>query len=59
MCCAWAIFMFIFIPDSPYQTHWFNRAERLIIVSRKRDDQNGTDNRQCVAPFTSSGTCGN
>ncbi|KAJ7695062.1 major facilitator superfamily domain-containing protein [Mycena rosella] len=45
MCCAWAIFMFIFIPDSPYQTHWFTRAERLIIVSRKRNDQNGTDNR--------------
>ncbi|KAJ7132142.1 MFS general substrate transporter [Mycena epipterygia] len=45
MCCAWAIFMFIFIPDSPYQTHWFTRAERLIIVSRKREDQSGTDNR--------------
>ncbi|KAJ7460643.1 MFS general substrate transporter [Mycena latifolia] len=45
MCCAWAIFMFIFIPDSPYQTHWFTRAERLIIVSRKRNDQNVTDNR--------------
>ncbi|KAJ6581186.1 MFS general substrate transporter [Mycena capillaripes] len=45
LCCAWAIFMFIFIPDSPYQTHWFTRAERLIIVSRKRDDQNGPDNR--------------
>ncbi|KAJ7113689.1 MFS general substrate transporter [Mycena crocata] len=45
LCCAWAIFMFIFIPDSPYQTHWFTRAERLIVVSRKRDDQNGPDNR--------------
>ncbi|KAJ7743088.1 MFS general substrate transporter [Mycena metata] len=45
LCCAWAIFMFIFIPDSPYQTHWFTRAERLIIVSRKRNDQNGPDNR--------------
>ncbi|KAJ7173761.1 MFS general substrate transporter [Mycena filopes] len=45
LCCSWAIFMFIFIPDSPYQTHWFTRAERLIIVSRKRDDQNGPDNR--------------
>ncbi|KAJ7849435.1 MFS general substrate transporter [Mycena leptocephala] len=45
LCCAWAVFMFIFIPDSPYQTHWFTRAERLIIVSRKRDDQNGPDNR--------------
>ncbi|KAJ6485862.1 MFS general substrate transporter [Mycena sanguinolenta] len=46
LCCGWAIFMFIFIPDSPYQTHWFTRAERLIIVSRKRDDQNGPDNRR-------------
>ncbi|KAJ7281916.1 MFS general substrate transporter [Mycena rebaudengoi] len=45
LCCGWAIFMFIFIPDSPYQTHWFTRTERLIIVSRKRDDQNGPDNR--------------
>ncbi|KAJ7880349.1 MFS general substrate transporter [Mycena olivaceomarginata] len=45
LCCTWAIFMLIFIPDSPYQTHWFNRAERLIIVSRKRKDQNSTDNR--------------
>ncbi|KAK7031408.1 MFS general substrate transporter [Favolaschia claudopus] len=45
LCCSWAIFMWIFIPDSPYQTHWFTRAERLIIVSRKRDDQTGTDNR--------------
>ncbi|KAJ7850067.1 MFS general substrate transporter [Mycena olivaceomarginata] len=49
LCCTWAIFMLIFIPDSPYQTHWFNRAERLIIVSRKRKDQNSTDNRQWVA----------
>ncbi|KAJ6504899.1 MFS general substrate transporter [Mycena vitilis] len=45
LCCAWSIFMFIFIPDSPYQTRWFTRAERLIIVSRKRDDQSGPDNR--------------
>ncbi|KAJ7918787.1 MFS general substrate transporter [Mycena leptocephala] len=41
LCCAWAVFMFIFIPDSPYQTHWFTRAERLVIVSRKRGDQMG------------------
>ncbi|KAJ7230726.1 MFS general substrate transporter, partial [Mycena pura] len=49
LCCAWAIFMFFVIPDSPYQTHWFTRAERLIIVSRKRDDQNGPDNRHWSA----------
>ncbi|KAJ7257958.1 MFS general substrate transporter [Mycena haematopus] len=45
LCVFWAIVMFFVVPDSPYQTHWFSRAERLIIVSRKRDDQNGTDNR--------------
>jgi hypothetical protein len=48
LCCAWSVFLFIFVPDSPYHTHWFTRAERLIIVSRKRDDQNLTDNRECV-----------
>ncbi|KAF9268407.1 MFS general substrate transporter [Marasmius fiardii PR-910] len=40
LCSAWAIFLFIFVPDSPYRTHWFTREERLIIVSRKRNDQN-------------------
>ncbi|KAJ7746848.1 MFS general substrate transporter [Mycena maculata] len=44
--CGWAIFMYIFIPDSPYQSHWFTREERLAIASRKRDDQNGMDNRR-------------
>jgi hypothetical protein len=48
LCAGWAVILFIFIPDSPYSTHWFTRAERLIIVSRKRDDQNGPDRRQCV-----------
>lgn len=46
LCCLWSIVLFIFIPDSPYSTHWFTRAERLIIVSRKRGDQNVTDNRE-------------
>ncbi|KAF9020481.1 MFS general substrate transporter [Hymenopellis radicata] len=49
LCSAWAVFLFIFIPDSPYHTHWFNRTERLIIISRKRDDQNLTDNREWKA----------
>ncbi|KAJ7600577.1 MFS general substrate transporter [Mycena floridula] len=46
LCSLWAVIIFIFIPDSPYQTHWFTRKERLIIVSRKRDDMNVTDNRE-------------
>ena len=45
LCCAWAVFMFIFIPDSPFQTHWFSRTEKLIIVSRKRDDHHGVEKR--------------
>ncbi|EJD50788.1 MFS general substrate transporter [Auricularia subglabra TFB-10046 SS5] len=46
LCCAWSIFLFIFIPDSPYFTHWFTRRERLIIVSRKRHDQHSVDKRE-------------
>jgi len=46
LCSLWAIVIFIFVPDSPYHTHWFTRQERLIIVSRKREDQNVTDSRQ-------------
>jgi len=46
ICSAWAVVLFILVPDSPYSTHWFTRTERLIIVSRKRDDQSGPDRRQ-------------
>ncbi|KAJ7623484.1 MFS general substrate transporter [Roridomyces roridus] len=46
LCAAWSIFLYLVVPDSPYESHWFTRRERLIIVSRKRDDQNGTDNRR-------------
>ena len=45
LCSAWAIFLAIFVPDSPYRTHWFTRRERLMIVSRKKNDQNLTDSR--------------
>lgn len=38
--------MWIFVPDSPYMTHWFKRHERLMIVSRKRDDQHSPDRRE-------------
>ncbi|KAF9024585.1 MFS general substrate transporter [Hymenopellis radicata] len=46
LCSVWAVVLFIFIPDSPYRTPWFTRKERLMIVSRKRHDQNLTDNRE-------------
>ncbi|KAK1224120.1 hypothetical protein PQX77_012979 [Marasmius sp. AFHP31] len=46
LCSAWAVFLFIFVPDSPARTHWFTRGERLIIVSRKRKDQNIGGSRQ-------------
>ncbi|CCA69279.1 related to allantoate permease [Serendipita indica DSM 11827] len=46
LCCLWSIVLFIFIPDSPYTTHWFTREERLIIVSRKRHDQHVADARK-------------
>ncbi|KAG7096489.1 hypothetical protein E1B28_003919 [Marasmius oreades] len=46
LCSAWAIFLFIFVPDSPARTHWFTREERLIIVSRKRNDHNIGGSRQ-------------
>ncbi|KAJ3986294.1 MFS general substrate transporter [Lentinula detonsa] len=46
LCSTWAIFMAIFVPDSPYFSHWFTPEERLIIVSRKRGDHNSTDTRE-------------
>jgi MFS family permease len=46
LCSAWAIFMAIFIPDSPYYSNWFTREQRLIIVSRKRGDHSVADNRE-------------
>ncbi|KIY67095.1 MFS general substrate transporter [Cylindrobasidium torrendii FP15055 ss-10] len=45
LCSAWAVALWIFVPDSPYRTHWFTRRERLMIISRKRKDQNLTQNR--------------
>ncbi|KAE9406312.1 MFS general substrate transporter [Gymnopus androsaceus JB14] len=46
LCSAWSIFMYIFIPDSPYFSRWFTPEERVIIVSRKRGDHNLTDSRE-------------
>ncbi|TFL04919.1 MFS general substrate transporter [Pterulicium gracile] len=46
LCSAWAIFLFFFVPESPFETHWFTRTERLMLVSRKRDDHHGVERRQ-------------
>ncbi|KAF5367437.1 hypothetical protein D9758_003800 [Tetrapyrgos nigripes] len=49
LCSVWAIFMFVFVPDSPYHTRWFTYEEKLVIVSRKRGDHSLTDNREWKA----------
>lgn len=41
LCTAWSIALWFFVPDSPSHTHWFTRRERLMIISRKRDDFHG------------------
>lgn len=34
------------IPDSPYTTNRFTREEKIVIMSRKRDDYHAVDKRQ-------------
>lgn len=46
LCSVWGIVLWIVIPDSPAHTHWFTRRERLVVMSRKRDDQSGSEKRQ-------------
>lgn len=48
LCSAWGIVLWILIPDSPAQNRWFTRRERVIVVSRKREDHTGTEKRQYV-----------
>ena len=45
-CAIWAVIMGILIPDSPYTSRWFTRREKIVIVSRKRDDYHGIEKRQ-------------
>ena len=45
-CSAWAIAMGFIIPDAPYTARGFTREEKVIIMSRKRDDYHAVEKRQ-------------
>jgi MFS family permease len=45
-CAAWGIIMATIIPDSPYETKRFTREEKIVILSRKRDDYHAVEKRQ-------------
>lgn len=45
-CAAWALVMGFLVPDSPYTARGFNREEKQIIMSRKRDDYHAVEKRQ-------------
>jgi MFS family permease len=46
LCAAWGITMSLIIPDSPYETKRFTREEKIVIMSRKRDDYHNVEKRQ-------------
>ncbi|WVF67579.1 hypothetical protein IAT40_002337 [Kwoniella sp. CBS 6097] len=45
-CAAWGIAMAYIIPDSPYTCKRFTRSEKIVIMSRKRDDYHAVEKRQ-------------
>lgn len=45
-CSAWAIAMGLIIPDAPYTAKGFTREDKVIIMSRKRDDYHAVEKRQ-------------
>lgn len=45
-CAAWGIVMAFIIPDSPYSSKRFTREEKVVIMSRKRDDYHAVEKRQ-------------
>jgi MFS family permease len=45
-CAAWGIAMAYIIPDSPYTTKRFTREEKIVIMSRKREDYHAVEKRQ-------------
>ncbi|WVR05518.1 hypothetical protein IAU60_002536 [Kwoniella sp. DSM 27419] len=45
-CAAWGIAMSYIIPDSPYTSRRFTRQEKIVIMSRKRDDYHAVEKRQ-------------
>lgn len=46
LCASWAFVLAVLIPDSPYRTGWFTHDERVVVLSRKRHDQQGTETRR-------------
>lgn len=61
-CALWGIAMAFIIPDSPYTSKRFTRDEKIVIMSRKRDDYHAVEKRQLkwdqVSYFPlSSGVC--
>jgi len=46
LCSGWALVLWLVVPDSPSRTHWFTRHESVIVVSRKRHDLAGTEQRR-------------
>ena len=45
-CALWGIAMAFIIPDSPYTSKRFTRQEKVVIMSRKRDDYHAVEKRQ-------------
>jgi MFS family permease len=45
-CALWGVAMAFIIPDSPHTTTRFTREEKLVIMSRKRDDYHQAEKRQ-------------
>lgn len=45
-CALWGVAMAFIIPDSPYTTKRFTREEKVVIMSRKRDDYHAVEKRQ-------------
>jgi MFS family permease len=45
-CAVWGIVMAFIIPDSPYTTKRFTREEKIVIMSRKREDYHAVEKRQ-------------
>ena len=45
-CALWGIAMAFIIPDSPYTSKRFTRQEKIVIMSRKRDDYHAVEKRQ-------------
>jgi MFS family permease len=45
-CAVWGVAMAFIIPDSPYTSKRFTREEKIIVMSRKREDYHAVEKRQ-------------